>query len=228
MKALYRIVSALLAIAVLPVAVFTPLLIYRISFTGLVSGIAGLLGGIFKGDAAQTIQDVLNSKIGEELSIWGGYKNYGTIIKDLISKGSTGNFTLGALKGPITAFLVFFAAALLIAVVIFFFSAFSNNKKTIAGLSLGGCGMLIGMKIAFDSVSDALINGGVTLSDIFGSEIVSTVLQVEVLDLRSAFYYMLILFAAIFLWTLCFLLINIGADPDEKKKKSRKTADANP
>ncbi|NLA77745.1 MAG: hypothetical protein GX851_07975 [Clostridiales bacterium] len=221
MKALYRIVTALLAIAVLPVAVFSPLIIYRISFSGLVTGIAGLLGGLLNGDTAQTLQDIANSQIGEELSIWDGYHQYSTIIGDMISKGTSGNFSLGALEGPITAFLIFFAAALVMALVIFFFAAFSNMRKTIMGLSVGGCGLLIGMKIAFDSVADSLITGGVKLSDIFGAELVSTVLQVDSLDLRAAFYYMIILFAAIFLWSLCFMLINIGAEPNDKKKKNK-------
>lgn len=211
MKIVYRIVAALLAAAVFPAAYFLALIRIRVGVS------------------------LLPSDVMEELSIQRLVELFGQdgYLSGLFD-GRDGSefFALPAVKSLMPAavsFGVFFVLALLLALVIVFFAALSNKRTVITCLGGGGLLSMIAAMISFGQLASPIIKGTISVGDFlnmgFIGALVGSAVQVKILQLTSAAIMMTVLFAAIVLWGLAFIVTDEDRQPKPiKPTKNKKRA----
>lgn len=211
MKIVYRIVSALLALCVIPAA-------YYLSFVKY-----GISAGIKIGDN-QSLKE-LYTQFADKSSPFHG-----------MLSGSGDFFANASVKSLMPAgicFLVFFAVALILSLVIFFFSVFSNKRLVITCLGGGGLLSMIAAYISFGRLVSPLLDGTMPVTSLFSIDDLSTwlkfaiqiagsAIKIEVLQLTSATMIMSLIYAAIVIWGLAYILTE-----DESEKKLRRLKKAN-
>lgn len=201
MKALNRIVTALLAIAVFPVAYFTDII--------TVYAHANLYDS--------NIVEALSIKRIVELFTGDG------LFADLV-KGGASELPDGLLKfkGNFIAFVVFFAIALLVALAIIIVAAATNSRKTTAALGAAGILCLIGMKIAFSDIAAAVDAGTLTLGSLTDMSFMNLFGKIVLVTMSTAPVVMAVLFLAILIWNVAFIVIDLGEEQPKKKTKNAK------
>lgn len=201
MKALNRIVTALLAIAVFPVAYFTDLITVYMHATIYDSNIVENL----------SVKRIIELFTGDGL------------FADLV-KGGASELPDGLLKfkGNFIAFVVFFAIALLIALAIIIVAAATNSRKTTAALGAAGILCLIGMKIAFSDIAAAVDAGKLTLSSLTDMAFMNLFGKIVLVTMSTAPVVMAVLFLAILIWNVAFIAIDLGEEKPKKKAKHAK------
>ena len=215
MKAVYRVVSALLAALVIPALYFLNLIHYIIELK--------VTEGYLNDNV--TTQELIN------------------IITDFFQKnehkgiGTHLAATLQPLKASAIVTVVFIVLMLLMVLAVFFCSALTNARKVNLIFACTGLAATIGAMAAFNHMTSLIIDGPVPVGNIlnaamadstsliaglgalFGAGGVSEYIgELVLLRLGSAFTATVILFAFIVLWTVAFLLVDL--DPDAKAKKS--------
>ena len=201
MKALNRIVTALLAIAVFPVAYFTDLITVYMHATIYDSNIVENL----------SVKRIIELFTGDGLFA-------GVFNKDNMSEIPEG---LLKFKGNFIAFAVCFALALLIALAIIIVAAATNSRKTTAALGAAGILCLIGMKIAFSDIAAAVDAGKLTLSSLTDMAFMNLFGKIVLVTMSTAPVVMAVLFLAILIWNVSFILIDLGEEKPKKKAKAR-------
>lgn len=195
MDILYRIVMAALAVCV-PIAAYFANLIYYV----VESDVFKLLAQI-KGDSS------------DDGSTY-GYFSFNMFTKDILplldnseNKSSLGTIwdSLSQIHTAIIFSVAFFVISLIIAVVVFFFSAVSNKKKVPFFLSIGGLVSTIAFFISFRQMSTPMTDGTITLTNFFGSSLISSLLpflaSFSVLNLSTAWFLMLFLYIGMVSWS---------------------------
>lgn len=201
MKALNRIVTALLAAAVFPVAYFTDLMTVYMHANIYDSNIVENL----------SIQRIISLFTGDGL------------FADMVGSGMEFPAALERYKANLIAIVVFFALALLVALATVIVAAVTNSQKTTAILGTVGLLCMIGMMIAFSGVSTAIKEGSLTLGGIAGMTLLNLVGKLVLVTLSTAPTVMLVLFLTIAIWNVAFIMINLGEEDTKKaKQKSKK------
>lgn len=201
MKALNRIVTALLAAAVFPVAYFTDLMTVYMHANIYDSNIVENL----------SIQRIISLFTGDGL------------FADMVGSGTEFPAALERYKANLVAIVVFFALALLVALATVIVAAVTNSQKTTAILGTVGLLCMIGMMIAFSGVSTAIKEGSLTLGGIAGMTLLNLVGKLVLVTLSTAPTVMLVLFLTIAIWNVAFIMINLGEEDTKKaKQKSKK------
>lgn len=218
MKWVYKIVSALCAIGVLPLMVFSPLIYYYFSSLVL-QGIFGL-GQLF---GSETLQEVIQSNglesapkgIADSLSVYDIFET----ASSLSNVSGSGDF-LEAVKMLIPTAIATVVAFILIAVctIVTVVLAFAckDNRKVIASSFAGiGCSFLF--TILFESLVAPILNGTIGISDLLGTVWGSLIAEPEVITVTTTFYFIPALFGFIALWTVLY-----NATLPDKEKEARK------
>lgn len=201
MKALNRIVTALLAIAVFPVAYFTDLITVYMHATIYDSNI------------------VENLSVKRIIELFTGDGLFADLVKDGASELPDG---LLKFKGNFIAFAVCFALALLIALAIIIVAAATNSRKTTAALGAAGILCLIGMKIAFSDIAAAVDAGKLTLGSLTDMSFMNLFGKIVLVTMSTAPAVMTVLFLAILIWNVAFIVIDLGEEQPKKKAKHAK------
>lgn len=202
MKALNRIVTALLAIAVFPVAYFTDLITVYMHATIYDSNIVENL----------SVKRIIELFTGDGLFA-------GVFNKDNMSEIPEG---LLKFKGNFIAFVVCFALALLVALAIIIVAAATNSRKTTAALGATGILCLIGMKIAFSDIAAAVDAGTLTLGSLTDMSFMNLFGKIVLVTMSTAPAVMTVLFLAILIWNVAFIVIDLGEEQPKKKAKHAK------
>lgn len=216
MKIVDRIVSALLSLAVIPVAIFVPMLhwIYQIMGYDIVNS---LLGGKLT-DAADTGITEDNYSL---YALYNQLKNFGVDFKELLTGKAEINDSAATLIPYIKMTAIFLIITLLIALAAGIVSAVSNAKKTQMILGACGIGSLIGMMVSFNKFASPIVSGNITLGSLFDMPIISFITKVHALNLSTAWVFMVMLFAALILWSLSYVLT--GDKENTVKKQGKKS-----
>ena len=216
MKYVYKIFSALCAIAILPLLVFSPLVYYHISSVALqgILTLAQLMG-------SEALQNAMNKNDLTEIpaGIADTFSLYE--IGDLVERFGDG-FSSGAgeelaflLPGLISVVVSFvFIAVCAILTAIFAFAC-KDNRKVIAS-SFAGIGFSIMFVTVFNDFASPFLSGKINLSNFIDSFLASLIAEVEEFSVASTFYFVPILFAVIALWTVLY-----NATLPEKEKAQR-------
>lgn len=201
-RIVYKSVAALLSLAIIPIALFSPMI-------------------RLVGDVA-----LLDSYIGESMSLYDIYALF-------FGKGSTfegfGDLTLSEeVKATLPALITsgsFLAAAVLLAVITAAIAIFGRKRKGVLITSVITVLSLIGMFVAFNAFAQPFVDGSIGVSD-FGlmesgilSWLVGAVVKIKVLQITSAGFLMIGCACAVILWTLAFVLVEVGETPSNKKVK---------
>ena len=201
-RIVYKSVAALLSLAIIPIAVFSPMI--------------------------RIVGDVtfLDSYIGEAMSLYDIYVLF-------FGKGSTfegfGDLTLSEeVKATLPALITsgsFLVAALLLAVITAVIAIFGRKKRGVLITSVITVLSIIGMFIAFNAFAQPFVDGSIGVSDLGLMEsgilswLVGAVVKIRVLQITSAGFLMIGCACAVILWTLAFILVEIGETPSNKKVK---------
>ena len=202
MKALNRIVTALLAAAIFPVAYFTDLITVYAHAILYDSNIVEAL----------SIKRIVELFTGDGLFA-------GVFNKDNMSEIPEG---LLKFKGNFIAFVVFFAIALLVALATVIVAAATNSRKTTAALGAAGILCLIGMKIAFSDIAAAVDAGKLTLGSLTDMSFMNLFGKIVLVTMSTAPAVMTVLFLAILIWNVAFIVIDLGEEQPKKKAKHAK------
>lgn len=202
MKALNRIVTALLAIAVFPVAYFTDLITVYMHATIYDSNIVENL----------SVKRIVELFTGDGLFAGVFNKDNMSEIPEVLLK----------FKGNFIAFAVCFALALLVALAIIIVAAATNSRKTTAALGAAGILCLIGMKIAFSDIAAAVDAGKLTLGSLTDMSFMNLFGKIVLVTMSTAPAVMTVLFLAILIWNVAFIVIDLGEEQPKKKAKHAK------
>lgn len=205
MKYLFKAVNAILAIATIPATIFLEFVYIQ---------------------ASTTLFDV---GIEESFSLKRFYDIFVT-GKDPFSyffSGSTGFIwpeQLDPLVPYLILFVVFLALALVAAIFIFIWSICSNKRLPVIIASAGGIVFSILMSAFFAKAASFFTLGTINVVEVFAgsgllSSLLGSVVKVDTLMLGGFKNGLIILFAVIIIWTLSFILIDLGDEKEEKKEK---------
>lgn len=200
MKALNRIVTALLAIAVFPVAYFTDLITVYMHATIYDSNIVENL----------SVKRIIELFTGDGL------------FADLVKGSALVPDGLLKFKGNFIAFAVCFALALLVALATVIVAAATNSRKATASLGAAGLLSIIGMRIAFSAVSSAVKAGTLTLGSLTDMSFMNLFGKIVLVTMSTAPAVMTVLFLAILIWNVAFIAIDLGEEQPKKKAKHAK------
>ena len=202
MKALNRIVTALLAAAIFPVAYFTDIITVYAHANLYDSNIVEAL----------SIKRIVELFTGDGLFAGVFNKDNMSEIPEVLLK----------FKGNFIAFVVFFAIALLVALAIIIVAAATNSRKTTAALGAAGLLSIIGMRIAFSAVSSAVKAGTLTLGSLTDMSFMNLFGKIALVTMSTAPAVMTVLFLAILIWNVAFIVIDLGEEQPKKKAKHAK------
>ncbi len=201
-KIVYKTVVVLLGLSVIPLAIFTPMF--------------QIVGQVTIGD----------SYVGEHVSFYDIYKLF-------FSKNSTfqgfGDYKMTPEVRSTMPWLitsgVFLGVALLVGIAAAVVALACSKKMPVFILSASGCIAIIGLFRAFKAFAAPYLDGRINVGKLGFMEegimeaIVSAIVKLVTLQISSAGFLMFGAFAAMFLWTGAFLLVEWG-EPDKKKKKN--------
>ena len=214
MKAVYRVVSALLAALVFPALYFLNLIHYIIELN--------ITEGYLNDNV--TLQQLIN------------------IISDALKTerkplGAHMLETLQPLKASAIVTAVFIVLMLLMVLAVIFCSAFTNAHKVNLGFACGGLVSTIGAMAAFNHMTALIINGTVSVGAILNAALADStsvlagigaflgagsasevIGKLVLLRLGSAFTATVILFLFIILWTVAFLVVDMSPDAGDEAK----------
>ena len=202
MKALNRIVTALLAAAIFPVAYFTDIITVYAHANLYDSNIVEAL----------SIKRIVELFTGDGLFAGVFNKDNMSEIPEVLLK----------FKGNFIAFVVFFAIALLVALAIIIVAAATNSRMTTAALGAAGLLSIIGMRIAFSAVSSAVKAGTLTLGSLTDMSFMNLFGKIVLVTMSTAPAVMTVLFLAILIWNVAFIVIDLGEEQPKKKAKHAK------
>lgn len=211
----YRVVTAVIAVAMYPMFYFANLFTIEIRHTQISDLINKLNGGDTLHVTHESFSLATMSKWIESLS---KFTNDSFDFKTNILQNST--FT------PIVVAVVFVAIALIIGLVIIGFAAFSNKTKVVIGLSAAGFLSTVASNISFGVFAKPIISGDVTLAKLFdidgviASQIISLLGEVSIFTLDTAFYAVMFSMLAILIWSASVFVVN----KSEEKEKAMKEA----
>ena len=220
---LYRVVTAILAVAMFPAVYFANLFTFEIAHTG----ISNLLGGLdinaeegMSGTLHTTYDSISLHKLPEMINVFSGFTNEDFDFKVSVLQNS--------LYRPVIVAVVFLAIALVIGLVILGFAIFSNKIKVITALSASGFLCTVASYISFTGFfAEKVLSGEITLSQLFNmdgiitSMIASLIGEVILFTLDGAFFAVMFLLLGICLWSISVMIVNYS---DEKEKQMKKAA----
>lgn len=221
MKALYRIVAAVTVLLTVPA-------FYYMKLCRIVIDL-GFVDAYF--DDAFSVEDII--VFFQKNNIELGADNF--VLSENLAAA------LAPMKAPAVVTLVFLCLIVVMVLAVFICSAFTNAKKVNLVFSILGAVSVIGAIASFNSLTDVVISGEVPLSTIVNAlladsssaiagiaallgagSLVDFVGELMICQLGTAFNAALIIFIAIAVWTLSFILISLGEPGMPKEKKSKK------
>lgn len=224
MKYVYKIVAALCALAVIFVAIVTPLV--HVEIDSLLPGILVGLGAYIDKDA---VQDVVQDTKGEIPT--GMYEDIS--IKNLIApndnsiaqaimqmSGEASEETMKALEpvmAPFITFLVVLALVFICAIATAIVAFASKNNRNVYYCCITGIFISLMASPCIKAIAAPFVNGDITLETLTGSGWAFLIGEITEVSLPSTFFFVPAIFAGIILWTFLY-----NATLPEKEKLERK------
>lgn len=220
---LYRVVTAILAVAMFPAVYFANLFTFEIAHTS----ISNLLGGLnvnaeegMSGTLHTTYDSISLHKLSEWTDMFSSFTNDDFDFKASVLQNS--------LYRPVVVAVVFLVIALVIGLVILGFAIFSNKIKVITALSASGFLCTVASYISFTGFfAEKVLSGEITFAQLFNmdgiitSVIASLVGEFILFTLDGAFFAVMFLLLGICLWSISVMIVNYS---DEKEKQLKKAA----
>lgn len=220
---MYRVVTAVLAVAMFPAVYFADLFTFEIAHTS----ISNLLGGLtaneegMNGTLHTTYDSISLHELPQWIDMFAGFTN-----EDFDFKASV---LQNALYRPVIIAVVFLALALVIGLVILGFAIFSNKIKVITALSASGFLCTLASYISFTGFfAEKVLAGDITIAQLFNmdgiitSAIASFLGEVILFTLDGAFFAVMFLLLGICLWSVSVMIVNASEEKEKQMKKAAK------
>ena len=221
---MYRVVTAVLAVAMFPAVYFADLFTFEIAHTS----ISNLLGGLtaneegMNGTLHTTYDSISLHELPQWIDMFAGFTNEDFDFKSSVLQN--------ALYRPVIVAVVFLALALVIGLVILGFAIFSNKIKVITALSASGFLCTLASYISFTGFfAEKVLAGDITLAQLFNmngiitSAIVSFIGEVILFTLDGAFFAVMFLLLGICLWSVSVMIVNASEEKEKQMKKAAKS-----
>ncbi len=211
MKIGYKIVAAVMAVCVIAVLVFAPLISLRAKSTAL--QILGFIGQLSKNEEITQLMEKNDGKLPEyltmEVSISDFFSGEASTITEMISSFATDQTeqTMARLQrfiAPGLALLVSLALIAVCAILIVIFAFAAKDNRKVIFTSMAGIGMCFMVKYCFETIATPILNGEVTLESLSGSFWMSLIAEVTDFGINSVFWFIPVIFGAIILWTVLY------------------------
>lgn len=216
---LYRVVTAILAIAIYPVIYFADFFTLEIAHTN----ISDLLNNINSGNTLYTTYEKVSfSELPELIDSISGLANTDFDFKTSILQN--------ALYRPVVVAAVFLIIALVLGLVVLGFAIFSNKIKTITAISGAGFLCTVASYVSFTLFfAEPILSGEITFQQLFNIDgiILSALLQYvgefTVFTLCEGFFGVMFLLLGICLWSISVMIVNYSDDKEQHMKKAAKS-----
>lgn len=212
---LYRVVTAVAAIAMYPIFYFADLIFFEIKHTD----ISDLLNNFRDEATLDTTYDAISLyELPKLVNLFSSFTKDDFDFKASILQNE--------MYTPVIVAVVFIAIALILGLVILGFAIFSNKVKVITALSGAGFLSTIAAYISFGFFANPLLSGEVTLAQLFNvdgiiaSAIIGFLGDVSAFSLDAAFFGVMFIMLGILAWSGSVLLVN----KSEEKEKAMKAA----
>ena len=226
MKYVYKTVAALLAIAVIAVMIFTPII--AISLESLIPSILTLVGAWLKNETAMELleqyEGAIPSTIGEDIALFDlispGENSIASIIRNFGSEdaSSTALEALEPAMPSIIAFIVVFVLIAICAIAVAVTAFACKNNRVPIYLSIIGCGLNAMLFETFGDVAQPFVEGEITLSQLAGTDWATLLGSITGLEVPSSMWAISVLFICVIVWTV---LYNITLPQEEKIARKR-------
>ena len=218
MKYVYKIISAICSLAVLPAMVFTPIIYYHVSSVALQSIFT--LAELLNSGSVQKYLDKYNLETVPE-----GIADTASIydLINLISRFNESGDSSKILESievmiPLliaTGIALVFVILCAILTVVFAFAC-KDNRKVIA-TSLAGLGFSLMLPMLIENTVAPILSGEISMSTFIDAFWASLIAEVEEISVAPMYYFIPVLFAVVVLWTMLY-----NATLPEKEKAARK------
>lgn len=215
MKAFYKIVAALMALAVIPVLIFSPVIYYRLQSTAMQALLT--LGKLKNSEVVNELlesYDTVPSAIADSVSVKDAYSTLTSLGNIAGDSEEVNNSAAEAFKTPLITTAVIGVMLMICAIVTAVMAIISKNNRNAIYGSLAGIGLSVMFMFSFESLVAPFMSGEVNIATFINTWWASLVAQVEELSLSSTFYIIPALFVAVIAWTVIY---NYTL-PDEEKK----------
>ena len=223
MKYVYKIVAAVVALAVIVAAIFLPLV--YISFESFIPSVLLTIGSYLKNDTATEIIQNSNGElptgVAENIAVKDfllpGSGSVAEIIANIdIGDSDTATKALEPVISPAITLLVIFALILICAIVTAVIAIVVKDNRKVIYSAITGIGLSLMLPEAFEAVAAPFLNGDITLATLSGSPLASLLGSVAKVELSSTFWFIPIIFACVIVWTI---LYNITLPEEEKRER---------
>ncbi len=226
MKYVYKTVAALLAIGVIAVMIFTPII--AVSLESLIPSVLALVGAWLKNDSAMELLEqydgAIPSTIGEKIAVFDlispGENTIASIIRNFGSEeaSSTALEAIEPAVPSIIAFIVVFVLIILCAIAVAITAFACKNNRVPLYLSIIGCGLNVMLFKTFGDVAQPFVDGEITLSQLAGSDWAMLLGNITGLEVPSTMWAITALFVCVIVWTI---LYNMTLPENEKIERKR-------
>ena len=217
MKYVYKIISAVSSLAVLPAIVFSPIIYYYFSSVALQGAFA--LVELFNKGSMQEYLDKYNldsvpTGISDTMSLYDLFD----LVMQFSGMGDSGEILskieimIPSLIATAAAFILTVVCAIVTAVLAI---ACKDNRKVIAS-SFAGIGMSLLTAMLIENTVSPLVSGAISMTDFIDAFWASLIAQVEEISVAPMFYMIPALFGFVALWTILY-----NATLPEKEKAER-------
>ena len=218
----YKVVTAVMAIAVLPLSYFLSLVYVEIGSPGVINNVVGMFTGCDTNNVSSITYEKLS--IQRLIELVQEIKSFMPASEENAGIWSYEHFRPAIISAGFLAF------AVLIAIVIFVVIFFTRNEKVIMALSTTGLVSTIISAIIFtESFAAPIISREVSLTELFNlnsfliSILFSFIGRIVTLRLDIGFYSVMFLMLGILSWSFCVYIVNLE-DKSKQTKKIDKSA----
>lgn len=224
MKYAYKVITALLAVAIIAMFIFTPLVSVRVE--SLAISILALVGQ-YKGN--DTITELtgqtgeLPSHISESISVYDiFFGDVNSIARTLSSLGEEGDTAallerIDVIIAPALAFIALGIITIICAIVVIVLAFAAKDNRKVIYASLTGLGFSYMMPATFKAVAQPFLDGDITFGTLADNFLFSLLGSVDGLQVSSTFWAIPIMFVVIIGWTAAY-----NYTLPEKEKLERK------
>ena len=217
MKIVYKITNSLVVLAIIPILIFLPLFRF-VSVVDIASTniLTSLIGGIV--DINPIIEQAIGINI-EKLPEFYSIKQAYELFFGEKANGAFADFDMSVIPENVKAFFiaafVLFAFALLCALLVLVFGIFTKKKVLPATFSALGFVSTFAANKCFAYIAEQLVSGKISVINLlngikalegYQSALKYVDFDIRIFELSSAYTMMLILFGALFLLSIGFML----------------------
>ena len=233
MKIIYKIIAALLALAVIPVLIAAPIIFYRVQSPAM-----QVLLTYAQSKGSESVNenlkefDTVPNAIADSVSVKDAFSvitsvgNIASSIKETTDEinGTSGESAaesekiLAQFRTPLITALVIGIMLIICGIVTAAFAVFSKNNRLVIFGSLSGIGLSVMFMFAFDSLTAPIMSGGVNISSLINTWWAGLIANFEEVSLSATFYLVPVIFAAVIVWTV---LYNYTLPEEEKAARKK-------